>query len=291
MKLISFLYAFFYFGIVFSFGQSPVGNNLPDRYISLKQASENRQIEFRARSLGGHSGYCVEVSIHNMRNDSIFLFIEAGRRLIAKDSVLQDILIAKNEKIALPPMGAKKTIVYGFCCQSSDLGPAIDAEYLIGYMAPQTWLILANFINDNAFSDRSVQHAIWVLSNGHPVSSIINEKEQDWQLRNKVCELIGIEVPWYNIFYETDSTRVFTNRIERVTGEIPFYVKNNSSISVRLINERGHLVRILQQPSIYGPGQYYFVMDVLVKNWPKGEYTVAIYEDNSNLNTKRKFLL
>ena len=268
MKLISFLFAFFYFGIVISFGQIPVGNNLPDRYISLKQASENRQIEFRARSLGGYSGYCVEVSIQNMSNDSIFLFVEAGRRLIAKDSVFQDILVAKNEKIALPPMGAKKTIVYGFCCQSGDLSPVIDAEYLIGFMAPQTWLIFANFINDNAFSDRSVQHAIWVLSNGHPVSSITNEKEQDWQLRNKVCELIGYEDPWYSIFYVTDSTMVFTNRIERVTGEIPFYVKNNSSISVRLINERGHLVRILQQPSIYGPGEYFYSVDINVRGWP-----------------------
>jgi hypothetical protein len=39
------------------------------------------------------------------------------------------------------------------------------------------------------------------------------------------------------------------------------------------------------------PGKHDFKLNLNVKNWPKGDYDICVYEDYSNLNFKKRFTI
>ena len=62
--------------------------NSPTDLASLLR---NRQLALNVKGVGGHSGECVNVSVHNLRSDSLTVRIPAGWRFVSQDSTLQDL--------------------------------------------------------------------------------------------------------------------------------------------------------------------------------------------------------
>jgi len=39
------------------------------------------------------------------------------------------------------------------------------------------------------------------------------------------------------------------------------------------------------------PGNHEYKMNLEIKDWPKGDYDICVYEDYSNLNLKKRFTI
>ena len=261
-------------------------------FISIQEAIKKNSLGVSIKGLGGHSGYCVEMDIQNQTSDSLKVQLEAGRRFAAEDTSLQDLLVVKDEMIALSAGEKRKVKGYAFCCESTNGGPHAGSIYGIGRMTPTPWVKLAQFINKNNFPIDAVQNAVWVLSNGHPVASITAADLKLVQaLRKKVAELSGSTDPWYSLTFENDTAMLFSGRAEKLEGEIDYMAHNSAIITVNVRNKNGQVVKTLLDKKSVGPGQYTTSILIDVKGWPKGEYTLYVYNGDSVIDSKKKFVL
>ncbi len=262
------------------------------KYISIETHLKNHSLSTHIIGTGGHQEECIDFNIKNLKKDTLFILIEPGRRLVSLDSTLQDILIIKKYEIILPPLVSIIIKGYGFCCQSSNRSPRINSKFNIGFMASETWIRLAEFVDKHHFPANAVQHAVWVMSNNHPISSIHNEKpEIVFELKKFVAELKKQELPWYSLTFKQDTSQLFSNVPEKLWGTINYRVKHQTIISINIRNSKGEIVTTLVERVAKSPGNYSAAINLPVKNWPKGNYTINIIEAYSNINTKKNFKL
>ncbi len=261
-------------------------------YTSIETLIKNHSVSAKIIGLGGHSEECTEFQIQSLKKDTLYILIEPGRRLVSDDSTFQDILIIKKYEITLPPLASIILNGYGFCCQSSNSSPKKNALFKIGFMAPKTWVELAEYVNENNFPSSAIQNAVWVMSNNHPISSVHHENpEIVLPLKQKLAKLKKEELPWYSLTFVSDTSRLFTGEAEELFGKITYRVKNQSIISINIRNSEGKVVSTLVENVARGPGEYFVNIKIPVKNWTKGKYSVYIIEDYSNINTKKDFNL
>ncbi len=267
-------------------------NTYNKKYISVETHLKNHAISTKILGSGGHSEECIDFNIKNLKNDTLFILIEPGRRLVSLDSSFQDILILKTYEITLPPLASIILKGYGFCCQSSNSSPGIGSKFNIGFMAPKTWVRLAEFIDKHNFPANAVQHAVWVLSNNHPISSVHNEKpEKVFELKKLLADITEQELPWYSLTFKNDTSQLFSNVPEKLWGTINYRVRHQTVISVNIRNSKGAVVSTIVERVAKSPGNHSVRINLPVINWPKGDYSVIIIEDYSNINTKNNFKL
>ena len=61
--------------------------------LNLGDAVQQKKVKAMVRSLGGHQGFCLALTVQNLTPDSLVLLIEAGRKFLAGDPGEQDILV------------------------------------------------------------------------------------------------------------------------------------------------------------------------------------------------------
>ena len=263
-----------------------------DKYISIEKLIKNRSIQEQITGLGGYQENCISFDLKNTTSDTLHVWIETGRRLISGDSTLQDIFLVKEIKTNIPPYESKKLLGYGFCCEATMHAPYPKSVFSIGTMAPAPWVKLAELINQNNFPTDAIQNAVWVFSNNHPLSSVTDNNTPAIKLlRSTIASLKGIELPWYSISYEKDTSTLFTGRAEKLWGTLEYSLKSNAIVTINVRNQNGILMATLMKAMAHNPGKYLFDVDLPVKNWKKGDYEINIYEDYSNLNLTKKFKL
>jgi hypothetical protein len=177
-----------------------------NKYVSIEKHILNNSLIVNIQGIGGHSAHCIQVNANNLTSDTLYVYVEPGRRLVSKDTTIQDIFIVKENKIIILPYDKSTFLVYGFCCQSSNSSPYSASVYTIGHMAPPDWITLAKIINENTFPTYAIQSAVWVISNNHPISSISSndmESIYDWIVKCRHEESIhtseAIAVNWKGI--------------------------------------------------------------------------------------------
>jgi hypothetical protein len=173
--------------------------------ISLQEALQNKLVSMKAQSLGGHSGYCMEVQLKNLNPDSLEVLLEPGYKLNSVKEVQQDILVIKEAVFVMRKGEEKKQTVYGFCCQNHNLSPSKGAMYNDKAKQDEKLKMLARFLNTTKFPDNIVQQSVWAISDSIETASI-GETGRDSQLvklRGMVSAIKGEPVPDYSILQKT----------------------------------------------------------------------------------------
>ena len=278
--------------VSFSFHPNNLNEDKDDSFLSIETLVKSGKLKAQAKSSGGHNGYCINISLENKSRETLGIFIEPGRRLVSYDSLSQDILIVKTEKLTLSP-GEKKTVdVFGFCCQSNKSSPKKDEKYSIGNMAPAEWVEIAALIDTNNFPESALQNAVWVMSNDHEISSVHHGNLEEINLlRKHLAQIKGVEIPWYTKTYAVEEDRLFSNNPDKFYGKLEYYLRNNAMVTILVRNKSGNIMKHLVKAAAQGPGKYAYNLELDVKGWPIGEYEVYVYEDYSNLNKMQKFQL
>lgn len=261
-------------------------------YVSIEQLTNTKQMTTKISGRGGYQADCIEFEVKNLTNDTLFVELEPGRRLVSKDTTEQDILIVKRKRFSLAPLAALVFSGFGFCCESKRHAPASESDFSIGYMVPADWQQLTDLIDRNNFPNSAIQSAIWCISDNHDLSSIHDEDPAKTRLlKRMVAKIKNIEVPWYSVTYETDPATLFSGRAEAVYGEVSYYISNNALISINVRDKNGVVVATIEKGTAKGSGEYTQPIALSVKGWPKGDYEIAVYEDYSRLIKRVKFTL
>ncbi len=258
---------------------------------SIEQLVQNGQLQVQIQGIGGHSEECVSFILRNNTSDSLFGFVEPGRRLISNNIKEQDILIVKELDFALAANESKTMNGFGFCCQSNNSGPGTSSGFSLGKMADDNWQTLAQKVNEGDYPANAIQNAVWVLSDGHDIRSIPAYGDENTQdLRQSVADMLGIEIPWYSFLYEEDSTQVFSGVANRLFAQVAYTVPRRTMMSGIIHDENGNLVYSFKSYHT-SMGEHKYNIDIALDNFEEGEYTFTLMEDFGVMNLQRKFQL
>ena len=262
-----------------------------EKFISIENAIGKNSLKVQLQSLGGHWDECIEIEITNLLSDSIFVLIEAGRILESEDPKEQDIVIVKERRLAIGPLGKFITRLRGFCGQSHNSSPRKGSKFYIGKMGNKALIAVARFIDRGKFPSQAIQNAIWVMTNNNPISSIHDEDpELVRPLVNLVGELKGIKIPWYTMTFEQDTAMLFSGRPEMLSAQISYRISSNARVDMNLRTEDGKIIRRFMTSQLHNPDKYTYDLKLNVNGWRPGNYYFHLYADG-NLKIKKVFEL
>lgn len=249
-------------------------------FLSVEKAIKCGILEVRFASKGGHTGFCMVAEITSKCDKDTFILFEAGRQLASRDSSLQDILLTRDQLIAISPGEGKKVNLYGFCCQVHNNPPKTGSIFDVGKMADSLLVVLASYLNLHSNISRDdAQHAVWVLSDHIPVASVKNPGNGDNDgLKALLSKLKGIEIPWYSISYVTVPERLFTGEANQLFGEISYYIQNNSYVSLVVYDISGKVVKVIFEDIPHNPDHYNYSFTMDVSKLPHGRYYLRLFD-------------
>jgi hypothetical protein len=257
------------------------------RVISIEKAIRIGYIQATIQGNGGSMGNCIQITMKNLTKKDTTILVEAGRRLLSNDTSKQDILITKEQQIALNG-GQEITInVYGFCCEMTNSAPGLKNIYSVGYMTDTPMVALAKFLNEQDFPIDASQHAVWAISNNLSVAAIYDgDFESIKELRQFVAMLEGVPVPWYSIAYKQDTVRLFSGIHESLHGSFSYHISNVSIVSLMVYNSEGTLIDgiFINRPALSGDFNYPFTLDV--KGYTKGKYYLRLFSGKQQIKEK-----
>jgi hypothetical protein len=273
MKTIAFILSVF---ILVSFSK----NN--EESIDIFDAINKNLVKVNALSIGGHSGQSIVVEIENLSTLKSVL-IPSGTRFISEHKGDQDLLNVDDEIIVLNAKSTSHTL-NGFCVQSHNSSPAVNSAFTLSKESNLSLIKLAKYLNKKEFNNNIKQTALWCISNGHDVSGIYAENNEEVKkLRTYVCTLAGVENVWYNTdpTYTMDENRNIIQETTKVEGLISYNVTKRGNLKMEVCNEDGEAIRSFAgSNSISQLGEYRFNFKLKVKGWISGTYSVEVKSDS-----------
>lgn len=259
--------------------------------MNLQKALDKKLVEAKVTSLGGYQGFCIRMNLKNLSKDSLIITVEAGRRLNSIDDKNQDILVVKQEIIALRTKEEKGFNVKGYCCQASNHSPPMGAKYHINTLADTNLVKLARLLNFKEFDKNAEQEAIWAISDKRSSANISSENDSLTQgLREMVAMLKGEELPWYRILskkyvFENGAISIINLRLQ---GLISYSNDKENYATLSVKNEKGLEVCQVKSEWIKISTNQIYKLDLPIKGLPKGKYSIELSTTEKQL-AKREF--
>ncbi len=265
---------------------------IPPKEMDLFELMRKGDITATAKGLGGHEGDCVSLSFTNRSGVPVLVEVKPGSLLVSEDSSLQNLMIVRRERVLLAAHGKGTVTCRAFCVESGDGAPGIDDRFTALGMATAPLVRLAEHVSAELYTDAAVQQAVWVLSNGQSVAEVVgDEGSSALPLRKFVAELAGVEVPWYTTMHERPNTtrQAYAPNPVRVNGEVDFALNTHALVTIAIRDGQQRTVRVMGNDRNLGPGRYTIEIDLIVRGWPSGTYTVDFIQDGSNLLRRLPF--
>ncbi|HAQ70868.1 hypothetical protein N9A49_00620 [Salibacteraceae bacterium] len=235
-------------------------------------------------SLGSHRENCIRVIATNLSNEALFTRIEPGRILVSNDINVQDIIVTQEMIIALAPKDEVTKQAFGFCCQNQNSGPSEGTNFKLGKMSSYGLLDIAKYLNKHRELNGDVQqHAIWVMSDCSPISSISQYDEESQELVRMISDNLGVKAPWYITEHRLSADQLFSKKVDRIRGKMDFKVSEYDKIKVIVMDQNNRVIKIILSPTVYGPGNYQLPLDLFVNFWESGDYNVVFQGEKGDV--------
>jgi len=254
---------------------------------------EKGKLRASIQGVGGHEGECINISLHSTSDDTSFLWLEPGRILQSVDTAVQDILITREEMLALAPGEHKNLSIFGFCSQASFASPDSSEQFLPGKMADSTIVSLANFLNerDNLFPVDAIQSAVWCLTDNHDIRDIYGgDLASVHDLINYVADLKGLDIDFSLDFDQEGDYESFSQSSVTISGDVEVYFPSACLANISIVNSDGEEYESFEKQKSYKSGIYNFTFRFTSSNWPPGKY-YFIVESEGNVIYKKEFSL
>lgn len=121
---------------------------------------------------GQYFGKCMLIILHNISDDTVYIFIPEGLILVSGDTIVQNMLITKPIYTLLNPKQAKKISLYAMCSELHDRVPATFVKYRVGKMGDSNLVSIAKVINESFMQNVVGQDAVWAYTDNASVEDL-----------------------------------------------------------------------------------------------------------------------
>lgn len=259
--------------------------------MNLQKALDLKLVKAEVKSLGGHSGFCINMNLKNLTKDSLVIIVEAGRRLNSVEDKNQDILITQQEIIAMSKAESRSFNVKGYCCQSSHSSPSAGAKYDVNKMADSNLVSVARYLNISKMEPNVEQQAIWAISDNKATANIASQKDTTLlPLKQLVANLKGEKLPWYSMITKTV---VFASGSMQtyplyLRGKMSYSNDKEDYVSLYIFNEKGLPVCEIKSQWLLPCANKNYDLNIPVMGLAKGKYTIELKTPEKQL-AKQEF--
>jgi len=271
-------------GILFFISLCQHLHALPNDSLTLDDLENQSGVHFKLAALGGHSEYCIGIVLTNNTDDSIGVFIEPGRVLLAENADFQDLVVMRSLYFKVPRRTEVKKSIYAFCCRAKRASPAKDLVFRNGFIDLGLLGMLGDFVDKGRFSPTDIQSSVWAISDNYPIASVCDNSGSISTLKKWLADQLKKPYPWHCIEYDRADTAVQQTRHLRVFGNFSFHVPHYSTINIQVRTREGHIVDYIQKDAVYSAGKIDYPVDFSVQNWPKGIYEILVFADGNRIN-------
>lgn len=269
--------------LVFAFNQKK--NQILDvETITLEKAMQDKLISITFQSNGTYSGKSLFCKVKNLKAKSFKISVPAGSYFKAPDTSEQDLIIPQEQIFVLNASESKNVLLNGFCCNLSNRAPKKDGNFtLIPSMAPKEMPKLLTFLKGKKYEDRTLQDAIWAITNKSSVTNISGVDEKSIAaLRKELFAITGQKEEWYQSPQQTtmNEDRSINRETASIKGDLEYEAKKGSKVHTEVHSPEGE-VKMKTDDNVLGmSGTLSFHFEVAVQGWKKGKYHVKIIENS-----------
>ena len=241
----------------------------------LAEFLENRQVALSVQGTGEHQGNCVRVTVQNRTARPLRTSIPVGWVFVSNTPEVQDLLVVREEVLALSGGASRTVLCRAFCCEASGSGPRAGEGYRAGHQSPPKLTAVAEAVARGEYPDDEVQHAVWVLSDGYSIASMgaLDSTATD-SLRLAVSRLSGQPAPLYSLRFADEPGRVCSGRPEAINRELVYDVPAGTAFTAVVVDRRGKVVQVLHDRTLLDAGRHRLSFDLTVLGWPPGTYAI-----------------
>lgn len=253
--------------------------------IGIDKALKNKLIKAVVICKGGLT---VNYALKNETKDSLIIFVPAGWRMNSEKEEYQDILVTREQILALGKNQQKSFEIKGYCCEADHSGPAEGAKYEFGKMAETSLARIAQYLNLHHCDENTEQYAVWAVSNNKPTSNIVSSNDSlSAQLRNYVSILKGEPIPWYTLLKQVkiNHNGNINEYPIRLKGKVNYTVSDTCYAYFFILDSKGMKVGIITGQWLT-PGNKDYLVNVNVKDLKKGKYKIMLADEKEEFIAK-----
>lgn len=271
--------------------------------IDIEQAVLSKQVTLNISSNGnGIKDGMLTLSIENMTKSSIQIELPCGQVFICEDDPRQNLILVKEELIALKPLEKQGTKLTVMCIEANDMSPGEAISYTIGPKAEGDLYKIARYINENRIFNFSGQEAIWVFSDNHEIGWINPISTKESELRMFAAKLKGVDNPWYTTNHNgsgnhqlSDNYVVHQPMEERydmttaeINGNFNWKLAKSTQITFAVYNNNGEAIRTFFNDKPFSPGELSLHFHYRATHIPRGKY-IARMTQGDELIAEKEF--
>jgi hypothetical protein len=265
-----------------------------DTSVTLQQAIDQHLVKVKIKSLGGYQGETANMEIQNLTKNDLEIKVEPGRRLKSDKDKYQDLLVVREQQILVKAYSKAAKTITGYCCESSDSGPAANLNYKANIMADTSLVRLAKYINANfkQLGSTSIQQAIWAISDKHGSAAISTASEKEMSLKNLVCNLKGEPIPWYVIkqqIYQTPNGQIHLVN-DSLYGKMAYTNGAWCYSKLNIYDAKDNAVLISIGNWLKPGSNTVYDIAIPIKNLGKGKYKLTL-ENEKQVFTQKEILI
>lgn len=249
------------------------------RCLNLQKALEGKYVQANFTSAGGYHGFCMNMRIKNLGTDTLFVLLEAGRRLNSVDDKNQDILIVKEELFVLGARVEKDLKIKGYCCQASNRCPMAGSKYDANKLADSNLVRIAMFINTNSMNEDTEQDLVWAISDKHSLANIYWKNDSlTGILREMVAGITGEKMPWYTLVsvkHVYPGGTIAMNAV-KLKGQLIYSNEKENYATVTVLNDKGVQVCGIKSEWLKVATNGLYPLELPIKGLVKGKYKVEL---------------
>lgn len=241
-------------------------------------------------SYSSYTGDCITMTIENLTNKNIKVWLEPGRFMMPEDSTEQSMIVTREQMIALYKNQKKEIPVFAMCSEMNDAAPSASCKFSMGEKAEGDLLALAQLISKNNWQDMAAQSAIWAITDNNDFADIYSSNKDEMKLlRDFVKEVKGITTPAlpqgdeiFQINTESENTYLKYSK-GKVSGSFEFTIKTDLNLSMMLYNDSGEVVRKSLTNYTFKAGTNKLTYTYSYFGIPLGNYYVKLLDDKNSI--------
>jgi len=260
--------------------------------VSLKDAVAQGLISVKAIGEGGYTGKVMALEINSLHKKDLVVDIPAGLQLNSEDSTIQDLIITDSRLLELAAGSKRRLIINAMCIQPSNGSPYANSVFILGAMANDTLVKLAQYLATKGYQDDLGQSAIWAMVNNEGLENVYGSDPTRLQdLLQFMHLLTGKPLPWYNKEKAAPPVgQVYTQEPAIIHANFEFKLAMAGTARIAIYNEAGDVVYVIKDNMMVKSGKSTMKFRIEVRGYEVGKYFVRL-ELNGKLQEEKVFEL
>lgn len=231
----------------------------------------------------------LELFVSNSGKEALIIKVDPALIFEASDSAYQDLLVAGSEVLRVEPGKTRSVNVQTYCAKSTARSPNAQLAFVFKTQADSNIIATIGYMRSIGANVNLSQQAVWFLTDQVKDLSAVFDTEQEKgsiQLRRFLSQRFNIPLPAY---HTERSINTEPDLLARAPQTLKLHVNmeweqySPEVLSLSLFNARNERIASYFENTQVRKGKGRITASFETASYPKGNYSVRLYNDTGNV--------